>query len=91
MFFEKIGLKPGIFFVLLIGVIEFVAGILLVIGLYTQIAAIVIAFLMLEATLIKLKNRKSLPNDAAFYFILFVSAVSLIFSGAGLFAFDFPL
>lgn len=90
-FFDSLGMKPGIFYVNTIGCIELIGGILLVVGAYTQIAALGAALIMLAATYIKWRRPESLRNDIEFYILLLVIAVSLIFTGAGFFAFDLPL
>lgn len=90
-FFESIGMKPGNFYVNAIGGIELVGGILLVVGAYTQIAALAAGVIMLAATFIKWRHPQSLRNDIEFYILLFVVALSLVFLGAGFFAIDLPL
>ncbi|GMQ95358.1 MAG: hypothetical protein BMS9Abin13_471 [Patescibacteria group bacterium] len=91
LFFEHIGLKPGIIFVWIVGAVELIAGVLLVVGLYTQIAALAATALMSAAVVIKLRHKNALPNDAAFYILLSIASLSIIFSGAGFFAIDLPL
>lgn len=90
-FFDSLGMKPGVFYVNTVGGIELVGGILLVAGAYTQIAALGATIIMLVATFIKWRRPESLRNDIEFYILLLVIAVSLIFTGAGFFAFDLPL
>src|SRR3990172_6382871 len=77
-FFDSLGMKPGSFYVNMVGSIEFVGGILLVVG----------ALIMLVATLIKWRRPQSLRNDIEFYILLFVVALSLVFLGAGFWAID---
>lgn len=90
-FFDSLGMKPGIFYLNTIGGIELIGGIMLVLGAYTQIAAFGAALIMLVATFIKWRHPQSLRNDIEFYILLFVVALSLVFLGAGFFAFDLPL
>lgn len=90
-FFEKIGLRPGHIFTAIFGVIELTAGILLIIGLYTQIAAIVAAVISFGAFYIKARQSELLPESKSYYFVLFVIGVSLALTGAGALAFDLPL
>lgn len=90
-FFESVGMKPGSVFASVIGAAELTGGIMLVIGFYTQIAAIIAAGLMLAAVFIKWRHPQSLRNDIEFYILLFAVALSLLFTGAGFFAFDLPL
>jgi len=75
----------------IIALVETIAGILLIIGLYTQISAIIIALLSLGAIILKYKHRSAIKNSFLFYILVFTIAISLIFSGAGFWAFDLPL
>lgn len=89
--FESLGMRPGNVFVSIVGGIELVTGLLLIFGLYTQVAALASAALMLAATIIKARRRDALPNDIEFYILLLAVSVSLLFLGAGFFAIDLPL
>lgn len=46
---DSIGLKPGKFWALVAGVVEFFGGLLLIIGLWTQVVGLLIAVQMLVA------------------------------------------
>ena len=73
------------------GLIEGLAGILLIIGLWTQVAALVAAIDMI-ALLIERGMKKALFTDGVnYYLILLVMALSLLVTGAGFLAFDLPL
>ena len=74
-----------------IALIEGVAGVLLVIGLWTQVAALV-AIIDLGIRLVQKIMKKSFLTDGVnYYLVLLVMAVSLIVTGAGWLAFDLPL
>lgn len=91
-FFEKLGMKPVILFYALTNGAELVAGVLLVIGLYTQAAALVTGVLMIIATGIKWHRPQALPyNTIEFYILLVVVSFVLMFIGPGSLAFDLPL
>jgi len=90
-FFDSLGMKPGVFYANTIGGIELIGGILLIVGAYTQAAALVGALVMLATTYIKWRHPMTLRNDIEFYILLFVVALSLVFLGAGFFAIDLPL
>jgi uncharacterized membrane protein YphA (DoxX/SURF4 family) len=68
---------------------------LLFLGLYTQIAALVVTLASLLAVIIKIRVRlaehQSLSQGVEYYFLLLAIAVSLLFLGAGAFAIDLPL
>lgn len=55
---DSIGIRPGKFWALVVGVVEFFGGIALILGVLTQIAALLIAIDMLVA-LIKVKWGRS--------------------------------
>ncbi len=91
-FFEKLGMKPAIVFFALVTGVEFIAGIGLLVGYYTQIAALITGSLMTFATFIKLYRANVLHrNTIEFYILLATLSFALIFLGPGAFAFDLPL
>ncbi len=75
----------------MLGIGEFVIGIFLAIGLLTQVAAI----LSLPILLVEWKERKNVSSRLGLEYSSFILAaavaLSLLFSGAGFFAFDLPL
>ena len=74
-----------------LGIIEGVAGILLFIGLWTQLAALY-AIIDLAVRLIeRIRNKAFLTDGVNYYLILLVIAICLLVSGAGVFGFDMPL
>lgn len=89
--FEALGLRPGVYYAVLFGVIELAAGILLIIGLYAQIAALAAAIISAAAYYIKKKYPEKFQSDRCFFCLLFIIALSLLFSGAGFMALDLPL
>lgn len=72
-------------------IVTFIVGILLIVGLWTQGAAIVGMLIAIKHGLGVRKYRNILPLSGSAYFLLFVICLSLLFSGAGAFAFDLPL
>ena len=89
--FLKAGVKKGARYTLALGVIEVVSGILLIIGLYTQVAALAAALISLFGWYAKKKHPSETPGSKGAFLLLFVISLSLLFSGAGFFAFDLPL
>jgi len=75
----------------ILGIVGGIAGILLVIGLYTQLAAIVAILILGFCTIKKMREGKFFTDGVNYYFLLLVMAVSLLFTGAGFWAFDLPL
>lgn len=89
-FFESINIKPGKFWVIVVGVVEFFGGILLIVGLFTQLVALLLAVDMLVAIL-KVNFKKGLVGGYEFELILLLSALVLVVLGAGVFSLDLPL
>lgn len=75
----------------IIGGIEIAGGVMLILGFYTQIAALVLGLLTFAETYIEYKEPEILKRNIVFYIMLLAILISLLFSGAGAFAFDLPL
>ncbi|MEK7635105.1 MAG: DoxX family protein [Patescibacteria group bacterium] len=75
----------------IIGCLEIAGGIMLILGFYTQIAALVLALFTFIESYMEYKEPVFLKRNFVFYFILFAITLSLLFSGAGAFAVDLPL
>lgn len=91
-FFDKLSLRPAIVFFSIVTGLEFLAGIFLTIGLFTQVMALVTGTLMVFATLIKWRRPDVLPyNTVEFYVLLAIVSFSLTFLGPGSFSLDLPL
>lgn len=73
-----------------LGIVEIVTGIALVVGAYTQLAAIAGAALSL-AYMICASRGIIVPGGRSMRLALFVMSLSLLVTGAGAFAFDIPL
>lgn len=91
-FFEKLRMRPAkVFLNIAIGA-ELLVGASLVAGYYSQAAELVGGALMALTTLIKWHRPNVLPqNTAAFYLLLTMVSLTLLFVGPGAFAFDLPL
>lgn len=89
--FETLGLRPTSLFVPLYGFLQIVGGILLLLGLWTQVAAL--AFILFTGIELYLewKDGKILKRDLVFYLLLFTTSFSLLLTGAGALAIDIPL
>jgi uncharacterized membrane protein YphA (DoxX/SURF4 family) len=73
------------------GIAEVLIAIFLVIGLFTQLAALLNAIILLIKLGFKAKVGKFLSDGVNYYILLLVMAISLMFTGPGFFAFDLPL
>ncbi len=89
--FEAFRLEPAKNFVIGYALLEVIAGGMLVLGLYTQIAALAVLVLATIGIYFEYKDREILKRDIVFYSLMAVIAFSLLLSGAGAFAFDIPL
>jgi len=88
-FFNSQGIKPAKFLVIVVGVVEFFGGILLIIGLFTQVVAALLAFIMFVA-IVRTKLKSGFVGGYEFNLTLMIIALSLMFLGAGFFAIDKP-
>jgi uncharacterized membrane protein YphA (DoxX/SURF4 family) len=82
--------KPNLA-VKIFGAIEIAGGIMLILGFYTQIAALVLALFTFAETYVEYKDPTILKRNFVFYLMLLIILLSLLFSGAGAFAIDLPL
>jgi uncharacterized membrane protein YphA (DoxX/SURF4 family) len=78
-FFESIKLKPAIFFLWLVALVEIIVGLMIAIGFLSQIAATIAAIIMFISIIIKIFKPKALPNSLDFYILFFVVFLFLIF------------
>src|SRR3989344_5923071 len=87
-FFEKLGLKPGVRYVTIMGIIELLIGLMSLVGFYTQIAALAGFIILVVTTFIKQKHPDYLPSESRYYFVLALICFSLLLTGAGAYAVD---
>ncbi|HKJ66495.1 MAG TPA: DoxX family protein [bacterium] len=81
-FFGKIGIPLAGFFGWVVALVEFLGGILVLTGLYTRIAAGLIAVVMIVAV-IKVQFTQGFLGGWEFEFTLFMIAVALVLIGDG--------
>lgn len=89
--FETIRFKPIVFWAKAFGAIEIFGGALLIIGLFTQGAALLFCVISLAEFWIESREPVILKRSLFFYGLVFAISLSLLFSGAGFWAFDLPL
>ena len=87
---ESIGLAPGYVMALLAGSAEFFGGLLLILGLLTRPAALVLAVTMVVAILsVHIQHGLFMANNGyEFGLALLAISVALVFQGSGRFALD---
>lgn len=71
--------------------IEGISGILLLIGLSTQVVSLIIIIDLVIRLVQKFKSKALLSDGVNYYILLLILAISLLLTGPGLFAFDMPL
>ena len=74
-----------------LGVVEGVIALGLILGTYTQLAALVAAVILGARLVQKVQQKAFLTDGINYYLILFIISITLLFTGPGLFAFDLPL
>jgi len=74
-----------------LAVAKVLIGLLLVIGLFTQVASLLALCILGFRLVQKIRHKAFLTAGVNYYLILFVIALSLLFTGAGAWAFDLPL
>ncbi len=89
-FFESINIKPGKFWVLVVGIVEFFGGILLALGLWVQPIALLLAIDMAVA-IWKVKRKEGFVHGYEFELVLLAIALSLLVLGPGAYSVDLPL
>lgn len=72
----------------LIGYAACVTGVFCVLGFFTQLAALVAIYILLNMMFIEHRDERIFDYSQVFYLIMIVIASSLVFSGAGLWAVD---
>jgi putative oxidoreductase len=82
-FFEKFGYSPGMFWGTLVGCTELAAGVLLVIGLFTRLAALSVAIFMIFAIHFTSTNGGFFWTKGGMEYSLLILLVALVFLGRG--------
>lgn len=89
--FEALGLRHNASFVKAFGILEFLIGASLFVGIYTQLSALILAIISGLELFAEHKESALVKRDVIFYILIFAIALSLLFTGAGAFSFDLPL
>ncbi len=73
------------------GTLEIICGVLLLLGAFTQYAALILLLMTAKEAFVEYKEEVLVARDIVFYVLIGAILLSLLFSGAGFFAFDLPL
>ena len=84
--FEMMGFKPGAFWGTIVAFVEFFGGLAIIVGLYTQIAALLLAINMAVATLWKIKRGQKFIGGFELDLTLFVVGLTPATLGAGIYS-----
>ena len=88
-FMDSLGVPLAGLFGIIVASVEFFGGLLVLLGLFTRYASLLIAINMFFAFfLVHVKNGFFLPGGYEFVFALFLIAVSLASTGAGKFSLE---
>lgn len=89
--FKALRLNPADFFVALYGALQIIGGVLLVVGFWTQGAALAFVIFTAVELYIEWTAKDVLKRDMVFYLLTFVISLSLLLTGPGAYSFDLPL
>ncbi len=86
--FDSIGLKPGKFWALVVGIVEFFGGLLLILGVWVQLVGILLAIQMLVAMWKAKWGKVGLTDQGGWELDLIYLAVALalVFMGGGMYS-----
>src|SRR3989344_562653 len=86
--FETLGLYPADFFVPLYAMLQIVGGLLLLVGLWTQAAALAFVIFSGIELYVEWQARDILQRDMVFYLLIFTISLALLLTCAGAYAVD---
>jgi uncharacterized membrane protein YphA (DoxX/SURF4 family) len=89
--FATIHLNPAKIFVKILAFMEILGGLMFISGIYTQLTAMIFAALFFCEAILEYRESDLERRNLTFYILMFTISLSLIFLGAGAFAFDLPL
>src|SRR3989344_4731759 len=87
---ESMKFRPGKFWAWFVALVEFLGGVLLVIGLWTQLVALILAVQFL-VILFWVQRGKPFISGWEFDFLILFALLALLVLGPGALAFDLPL
>ena len=91
VFVNAIRLKPAKQIVFVLGILEIVAGGMLIVGLSVQYVCIALLLLTAKEWAVEYKEDVLVARDIVFYSLVGAILLSLLLTGAGFLAFDLPL
>lgn len=89
--FEAMGFRPGNVLGPIVAIVEFVGGIALVVGVWTQLVAALLLLQFVIITIWKMKNGQKFVGGWEYDLVLLAIAALFLVLGAGAFSFDHTL
>ena len=86
--FQSIGFRPGFFWGTLVAFTETLGSLAIIFGSFTQIAALLLAIVMVNSTIWRLRSGHKLVGGYEIDLILLAVALFLAVNGAGLYSLD---
>ncbi|MFH1161766.1 MAG: DoxX family protein [Candidatus Jorgensenbacteria bacterium] len=80
--FAAMGFRPGVFWAVVVGVVEFVGGLMLIAGFLTQLVALLV-FLQFLVVIFKVKRGKGFTGEYEFDLLIAAAALLLMTTGGG--------
>ncbi|MBI3088970.1 MAG: DoxX family protein [Candidatus Colwellbacteria bacterium] len=86
--FEMMGFRPGLFWGSIVALLEFLGGIAIIIGLYTQVFGLLLAVQMAVAAIWRIRNKHKFAGGYELDIALILIGLILATMGGGSFALD---
>ena len=86
--FDSMGFKPGRFWGTLVAISEFLGGLLLIAGLFTQVAALILAIQFIVIMIWKLRSKQKLVLGYELDLIILAALLVLASIGSELYSLD---
>ncbi len=90
-FFKELGIKPYKLWAYILCIVEFVGGIMLLMGLMTQMVALIFFIVGIIGFIVKRNGKVELQRHSDVYLLLAGIMLCLVISGAGYFGIDLPI
>ena len=87
--FNAMGFRPGILWGTIVAILEPLGGLLILLGIWTQLFALLLAIQMLVATLWKISKKQGLVGGYELDLLLVVAGLILATMGGGVLALNF--
>lgn len=90
-FFKELGIKPYKLWSYILCIIELLGGAMLLMGLMTQLVALIFFIIAIIGFIVKRNGKVSLQRDTDVYLLLAGIMLCLVITGAGYYGVDLPI